>query len=605
MLRKNIGKNQKNSVEKKNNSGLVLPKSLWKFYFKYAVSASTFSLVAWAVSFFIVAMDGVLFPNFQRWFVALFENPVPAGQTFMQYAMPTIILITGLLLMIDVFMFLRNWAYAHWSPKIQNRISVVLNDYVHGQSMSFWTGRMAGKIHAQISYVSRGFESVIEFWRIFGLFVVIAINMGLILSINKYVALIFVVVFILRAGYSWAMIKPMTNATKDASAASSELSGRNVDSLVNFSVVKLFAGARKEKEYLKPLRDKNIEKHLRKSFVQRFFWGVPMIVWDICYGLTLFLCVYLYVRGEITVAEIVFTNSVFFTVMGTIGQIVNQIPVITDNLGAAAKAYEELVVPIDVQDSPNAHPLVVSCGKIEFRNVSFRYKRKWVLRNFNLVIKSGERVGLVGPSGAGKTTLVNLLMRFYEPTHGQILIDGQDIREVSQDSLRENIAFIPQEPTMFNRTLRENIAYGRNNATLQDVKQAAKRAMAHEFITGTDKKYDSLVGDRGIKLSGGQRQRIAIARAFLKDAPILVLDEATSALDSETEVCIQKSFDELAQGRTTLAIAHRLSTLRNMDKIVVLQQGRVVEQGTHTQLLRKHGEYARLWNMQSGGFLQE
>ena len=445
---------------------------------------------------------------------------------------------------------------------------------------------------------------MIEFWRIFGLFVVIAINMGLILSINKYVALIFVVVFILRAGYSWAMIKPMTKATKDASAASSELSGRNVDSLSNFSVVKLFAGARKEKEYLKPLRDKNIEKHLRKSFVQRFFWGVPMIVWDVCYGLTLFLCVYLYVRGEITVAEIVFTNSVFFTVMGTIGQIVNQIPVITDNLGAASKAYEELVVPIDVQDVPNAPNLVVTRGKIEFRNVSFKYKRKWVLRNFNLIINSGERVGLVGPSGAGKTTLVNLLMRFYEPTYGQILIDDQDICCVSQDSLRENIAFIPQEPTMFNRTLRENIAYGRNGATLRDIQTASKRAMAHEFIMGTDKKYDSLVGDRGIKLSGGQRQRIAIARAFLKDAPILVLDEATSALDSETEVCIQKSFDELARGRTTLAIAHRLSTLRNMDKIVVLQQGRVVEQGTHTQLLRKRGEYARWWNMQSGGFLQ-
>lgn len=605
MLHRIIGKNRKNSVKKEKSSGLVLPKSLWKFYFKYAVSGSTFSLVAWAVSFFIVAMDGVLFPNFQRWFVALFENPVPAGQTFMQYAMPTIILITGLLLMIDVFMFLRNWAYAHWSPKIQNRISVVLNDYVHGQSMSFWTGRMAGKIHAQIMYVSRGFESVIEFWRIFGLFVVIAINMGLIFSINKYVAIIFVVVFVLRAAYSWAMIKPMTRATKDASGASSELSGRNVDSLSNYSVVKLFAGARKEKEYLQPLRKKNIEKTMHKSFIQRLFWGVPMLIWDVCYGLTLFLCAWLYMQGKITVAEIVFTNSVFFTVMGTIGQIVNQIPTITDTLGAAAKAYEELVVPLDVMDAENATPLVVSHGKIEFRNVSFRYKKKWILRDFNLTIKPGERIGLVGASGAGKTTLVNLLMRFYEPAHGQILIDGQDIRGITQDSLRESIAFIPQEPTMFNRTLRENIAYGRSGATIRDVRSAAKRAMAHEFIMGTDKKYDSLVGDRGIKLSGGQRQRIAIARAFLKNAPILVLDEATSALDSETEVCIQKSFDELAQGRTTLAIAHRLSTLRNMDKIVVLESGRVIEQGTHAQLLRKRGEYARLWNMQSGGFLQE
>ena len=605
MLHRIIGKNRKNSVKKEKSSGLVLPKSLWKFYFKYAVPGSTVALIGWAISFFIVSMDGVLFPNFQRWFVALFENTVPAGLTFIQYAMPTIILIGVLLLVIDTFSLVGRTFYSRWSPNIQNRVSVVLNDYVHNQSMSFWTGRMSGKIHTQIMYVARGFESVVEFWRIICLFAVIAINMGLIFSINKYVAIIFVVVFVLRAAYSWAMIKPMTRATKDASGASSELSGRNVDSLSNYSVVKLFAGARKEKEYLQPLRKKNIEKTMHKSFIQRLFWGVPMLIWDVCYGLTLFLCAWLYMQGKITVAEIVFTNSVFFTVMGTIGQIVNQIPTITDTLGAAAKAYEELVVPVDVMDAENATPLVVSHGKIEFRNVSFRYKKKWILRDFNLTIKPGERIGLVGASGAGKTTLVYMLMRFYEPAHGQILIDGQDIRGITQDSLRESIAFIPQEPTMFNRTLRENIAYGRSGATIRDVRSAAKRAMAHEFIMGTDKKYDSLVGDRGIKLSGGQRQRIAIARAFLKNAPILVLDEATSALDSETEVCIQKSFDELARGRTTLAIAHRLSTLRNMDKIVVLESGRVIEQGTHAQLLRKRGEYARLWNMQSGGFLQE
>ena len=196
-------------------------------------------------------------------------------------------------------------------------------------------------------------------------------------------------------------------------------------------------------------------------------------------------------------------------------------------------------------------------------------------------------------------------MRFYDPNQGAILIDGQDIRTVSQESLRECISFIPQEPTMFNRTLRENIAYGKPDATMREIHRASKQAEAHNFIMGTDKKYDSMVGDRGIKLSGGQRQRIAIARAFLKNAPILVLDEATSALDSETEVCIQKSFDELAAGRTTLAIAHRLSTLRNMDKIVVLKSGHVIEMGTHAQLLRRRGEYARLWNMQSGGFIQE
>lgn len=582
-----------------------LPKSLWKFYFRYAVHGSKGALIAWGIFFFIVAMDGVLFPNFQRWFIALFENPVPNGMTFIQHALPTIIFITSLLLLIDVSALFRGMFHARWSAPTKNRISVVLNDYIHSQSMSFWTGRMSGKVHAQILYVSDGFQAVEDFWRIVCMMAVVFINVGLILSINTYVAVIFGIVFVFRALYSWAMVKPMNRASKDASAASSELSGRNVDSISNFSVVKLFAGASRERAYLEPSRQKNIAARIHSFFVQRFFWGVPMIIWDICYGATLLLCVWLYMQGKITVAEIVFTNSVFFTVMGTIGQIVNQIPNITDKLGAASKAYNELAVPVDVVDVPNAPALVVSKGEIEFRNVSFKYKQKWVLRNFNLKIAPGERVGLVGPSGAGKTTLVNLLMRFYDPTHGEILIDGQDIKDISQDSLRENIAFIPQDPTMFNRTLFENIAYGKPGATVTDVRNAARRAMAHEFIVGTEKKYNSMVGDRGIKLSGGQRQRVAIARAFLKDAPILVLDEATSALDSETENCIQKSFDELALGRTTLAIAHRLSTLRNMDRIVVLKQGKVLEQGTHKQLLRLGGEYARLWKMQSGGFIKD
>lgn len=607
MLRRIIEKSSKSKKLKKNKNSkkTVLPRSIWKFYFKYAIPGSRGSLVAWAIFFFIVSMDGVLFPNFQRWFVALFENPVPDGVNFVQHALPTIIIIVALLLLIDISALFRGLFHARWSAPLRNRISVVLNDYLHGQSMSFWTGRMPGKIHTQIGYVADGFNVIEDFWRIIGMMAVVLINVGLILSINTYVAAIFGIVFVFRAIYSWIMVKPMSRASKNASSAASELSGRTVDSISNFSVVKLFAGTSRERAYLEPTRKKNIAARIHSFYIQRFFWGVPFVIWDICYGVTLFLSVLLYMRGEITVAEIVFTNSVFFTVMGTIGAIVNQIPTITERLSAATKAYSELVVPVDVIDAPNAPALHVSCGEIEFRNVSFKYKHKWVLRNFNLKIKCGERVGLVGPSGAGKTTLVNLLMRFYDPTHGEILVDGQNIRDISQDSLRESIAFIPQEPTMFNRTLRENIEYGKTGASEREIRDAAKRALAHKFIMGTEKKYDSMVGDRGIKLSGGQRQRIAIARAFLKNAPILVLDEATSALDSETETCIQQSFDELAAGRTTLAIAHRLSTLRNMDRIVVLNDGHVIEQGTHKSLLRKKGEYARLWKMQSGGFLQE
>ncbi len=587
----------------KQKSDTALPKSLWRFYLRYSVRGSIGAIVAWAVFFFIVSMDGVLFPNFQRWFIALFENPVPSGMTFIEYAWPTIVMIVSLLLLIDVSMLFRDVFYSRWGPLVQNRIWIKLSDYVYNQSMSFWTGRMAGKVHTQIMYVAKGVDAVIDFWRLTCLLVVVLINVGLIFSINTYVAIMFGIVFAMRAIYSWIMIKPMNRAAKEYSSSTSEVSGKSVDSISNFSIVKLFAGALHEKKYLDPARNNQIKQYKRKSFVQRWFWGFPMVLWDICYGVTLFLSVWLYMRGEITVAEIVFTNSVFFTVMGTIGQLVNQIPNITDVLGSAVRAYEELVVPVDVMDANNAPDLQVTCGEIEFRNVSFKYKRKWVLRNFNLKISCGERVGVVGASGAGKTTLVNLLMRFYDPTSGEILIDGQNIRDVSQDSLRRSIAFIPQEPTMFNRTLRDNIAYGKNDASLTAVRSAAKRAMAHDFIMATDKKYDSLVGDRGIKLSGGQRQRIAIARAFLKDAPILILDEATSALDSETEVCIQKSFDELATGRTTVAIAHRLSTLRNMDRIVVMQGGHIIEQGSHSALLRRGGEYARLWKMQSGGFI--
>ena len=582
-----------------------LPKSLWQFYFKYAMRGHWPLMIGYAILFMCVMSDGVLFPNYQRWFIALFEQTPPAGQSFVEFALPTILFITGLFILWDVCLILRGMLHGRWQPIISNQISDVLNDFVQHQSMSFWTGRMAGKINSQINYVQTGFSVIMNFLEIFGSILMILINVGLILEINSYVALIFAIVFVFRLVYGLALMKPMSNSAKTASEENSSLSGKIVDSISNYSVVKLFAAADAEREYLKPARKKTIKTRIYSFFIQRWFWGLPNFVWDIAFGITMLLCVILFSNGNILVSEIVFTMSVFFNVMGMISRIIGQIPDVVEKLGSAKKSYDELNVELSVRDVENAPDLMVSHGKIEFKNVWFKYKRKWVLRDFNLTIKPGERVGLVGPSGAGKSTLVHLLMRFYDPTRGEILIDGQNIRNVTQDSLRRSIAFIPQEPTLFNRTIRENIEYGKPGASIRQIHDASRRAAAHDFIMGTEKKYDSMVGDRGIKLSGGQKQRIAIARAFLKNAPILVLDEATSALDSETEIAIQKSFDELARGRTTLAIAHRLSTLRNMDKIVVLNDGNVVEYGTHGQLLRRRGEYARLWKMQSGGFLQE
>lgn len=551
-------------------------------------------------------LNSTWWPISQRKIIALFEAQIPAGMDFVAYAAPTILLIIGVFLFCDILDGLQNTVSARWRPRAQENISEALNDYVHHQSMSFFTGRIPGKINSQINYVFGGFNLLWDFTAIIATVGVIILNMGLVLSINSYVAMVLGFAFSFRVIYSFAMVKLVNKASKNASEASSTLAGHVVDSIGGFAIVKLFSGSASEKKWLRAFRAENIKRRIHSSFIQRLMWLVPLFLWDILFGVVLFIMVWLYAQGVMKVSEVVFTLAAYQVIMGNIGHIARSIPNIMDVVGSATQSYRELIKPIEIQDIPNAPDLDVHGGKIEVRDVSFRYGKRNVLDKFSLSIKSGEKIGIVGLSGAGKTTLVNLLMRFYDPVRGAIYIDGQNIHDVSQDSLRSNIAFIPQEPTMFNRSLRDNIGYGRASATDAEIRKAAKFAQADKFIMSTSKKYDSMVGDRGIKLSGGQRQRVAIARAFLKDAPILILDEATSALDSETEAAIQESFEKLSRGRTTIAIAHRLSTLRNMDRIVVMDRGKIVENGTHGQLVRKKGGvYAKLWKMQSGGFLQE
>jgi ATP-binding cassette subfamily B protein len=263
----------------------------------------------------------------------------------------------------------------------------------------------------------------------------------------------------------------------------------------------------------------------------------------------------------------------------------------------------------EILDKPHAKPLRVTKGELALNDVNFQYSDsaadKSVFSNLNLTIKPGEKVGLVGPSGGGKSTLTRLLLRFEDINDGTINIDSQNIAEVTQASLRQAVSYVPQEPLLFHRTIHENIAYGHQDADMDKIKKAAKQAHAHEFIEELAEGYETIVGERGVKLSGGQRQRIAIARAILKDAPILILDEATSALDSESEVLIQKALWKLMENRTAIVIAHRLSTIQKMDRILVLEGGSIVEQGTHTALLKQKGTYAKLWAHQSGGFIEE
>lgn len=583
-----------------------LPKKLLSFYWKYGFCEHKSSLVLWMIGFLFMAIgNGVLFPNFQRWVVALFENPIPETVNLILYALPTIILITLTNMSLTTSELISSTVASRVQPVIRNQISETLTGYTHKQSMSFWVNKMAGSINSQIGYIENGTQAFFNIFDIVCRVLVIILNGTLLFAINRYVAYMFVFAIFFRILYAYFLRKKVKSSSEELSSVTSKLNGKLVDSFSNYTIVKLFAGANKERQTLEKPRSEKIEKSIYSRYAIRLFWGIPGILWDLMFGATIVFSCLLYQRGEMMISEIVYTISVYLNVMGMIGMIINKFPDIIDMTASAKKAYKELVIPLDIVDKENAKRLQIKNGEIKFNNIYFKYRNRYVLKNLSLTIKPGERVGIVGSSGAGKTTLVNLLMRFYEPQHGNIQIDGIDINDVTQDSLRENIAFIPQEPTMFNRTIGENIGYGKYNSTVKEIRAAAKKASADKFIMDTEKGYNSLVGDRGIKLSGGQKQRIAIARAFLKNAPVLVLDEATSALDSETELAIQKSFDKLSHGRTTIAIAHRLSTLRNMDRIVVIDKGVIVEQGTHNALLRKRGEYYRLWKMQSGGFLQE
>lgn len=389
------------------------------------------------------------------------------------------------------------------------------------------------------------------------------------------------------------------------SAASSKYRGEINDVITNIQAVRQYARLGHEYNALNESLTDRVEKD-RKQWASGE-WN--HVVNNILAALLMVLMVggiyLLLVSGRADIGAMVTVMILMYRVSGIMIDLGDWMNRMIRNYGQVEEGLAEIMVPYELADTSDAQSLSVENGNINFRNVQFNYEENKVFDNFNLSVNTGQRVGLVGPSGAGKTTFVSLLLRQHDLDNGSITIDGQDISKVTQDSLREHIAVVPQEPLLFHRTIRENIAYGKPDATEDEIIAVAKKAQAHEFITDLPEGYDTLVGERGVKLSGGQKQRVAIARAMLKDAPILVLDEATSALDSESEVAIQKALHELMAGKTVVAIAHRLSTLREMDRIIVMENGKVIEDGTHKGLSESGGTYQRLWEHQAGGFLQE
>lgn len=483
--------------------------------------------------------------------------------------------------------------------------------YLLKQSVSFYQDDFAGRIATKVMQTSLAVrETVMKLLDVLVYILVYFTSMlVMIASADLRLVIPMLVWLALYVGLQWYFVPRLKSVSTEQADARSTMTGRIVDSYTNITTVKLFAHTQKEAEYAKSSMRIFLDTVYRQM---RLVTGISVSVQIINYLLAFSIAavsIALWTDSAITVGAIAIAVSLALRLNGMSQWIMWEISSLFENIGTVTDGMNTLSKTTIIQDEPNAKALVVNHGKIDFNQVCFHYgEQTGVIEDLNLNIKAGEKVGLVGRSGAGKSTLVNLLMRFYDVEKGQINIDDQDIKTVKQDSLRSQIGMVTQDTSLLHRTIRENILYGNPSASEEQLDRAIKQAQAYDFIQGLSDPngnhgLDAQVGERGVKLSGGQRQRIAIARVLLKNAPILLLDEATSALDSEVEAAIQESLYELMQGKTVIAIAHRLSTIAAMDRLIVLDQGRVVEQGTHHELIAAGGIYAQLWAHQTGGFL--
>ena len=482
-----------------------------------------------------------------------------------------------------------------------------------GQSLSFYQDEFAGRVSAKVMQTALAVRDTVM--TIADMLVYVAvyfITSGLVLAaLDSWLLLPFLIWIVLFGTILKLFIPRLAKTAERQADARSLMTGRVTDAYSNIATVKLFSHGAREAAYAK----RSMEEFMLTVHAQM---RLATSLDTLTYAMNIFLIlstavlgVILWQYGKVGVGAIATATAMTLRVNGLSRWIMWESARLFENIGTVNDGMSTLTKPHTIVDKPNCPPLKVKKGEIQFNDITFAYDpTKPLLNHFNLTIKPGEKVGLIGRSGAGKSTIVNLLLRFYEAQQGTITIDGQNVSDVQQESLRSQIGLVTQDTSLLHRSVRDNIIYGRPSATDEEMMRAAERAEAANFIPFLSdaqgrKGYDAHVGERGVKLSGGQRQRIAIARVMLKDAPILLLDEATSALDSEVEAAIQESLDKMMENKTVIAIAHRLSTIAAMDRLIVLDKGKIVEQGTHAELLEQNGLYAKLWKHQSGGFLSE
>ena len=480
-----------------------------------------------------------------------------------------------------------------------------------GQSLSFYQDEFAGRVSAKVMQTALAVrDTVLTIADMLVYVVVYFVTSGLVLaSLDSWFLVPFFVWIVLFITILRLLIPRLSKTAQRQADARSLMTGRITDAYSNIATVKLFSHGAREAGYAKRSMEEfmvtvHAQMRLATSLDSLTYINNVVLILS-----TAIIGVLLWQQGLVGVGAIATSTAMALRVHGLSRWIMWESARLFENIGTVNDGMNTLTKPQTILDKPNCPPLNVTRGEIKFNDLSFAYDpAKPLLSYFNLTIKPGEKVGLIGRSGAGKSTIVNLLLRFYEAQQGTITIDGQNIMDVQQESLRSQIGLVTQDTSLLHRSVRDNIVYGRPSATEQEMFDAAARAEAADFIPFLSdaqgrKGYDAHVGERGVKLSGGQRQRIAIARVMLKDAPILLLDEATSALDSEVEAAIQESLDKMMENKTVIAIAHRLSTIAAMDRLIVLDHGQIVEQGTHAELLAQNGLYAKLWQHQSGGFL--
>ncbi len=580
----------------------TFPAFLWHFIKPKAGSflILTIAMLGWSV-------QESVYPYFIKLIIDKIANSPADKSLIFSTLSTTLIAGVALWLLIEIGFRTYDFLSARVYPRFQAEVRTALFEYATLHSHQFFSDNFAGSIGSKISRMSDAIANVIIVLLTIFFPVVFAffISTFILFQSKPLFAYIMFGWFILHLSITYFFTRRCALYSSNHSAAVTTLNGKIIDAFSNIMNVRLFSHRRHEMRYLSHYQSEEIKRAYRLlhyNAVMKCCLGIAsqlFVFTMIGFG------IYSWREDWITIGELTLVLS-SLNLIGLAWYMGMHLIKVYEDVGTCKEALTIVQKTHDIVDIPQAKPIHITKGEIVFDNVTFNYTRnRNIFKDKTVTLRAGEKVGLVGFSGSGKTTFVNLILRYFDVESGRILIDGQDIKTVTQDSLREQIALIPQDTTLFHRNLMENIRYGKLTASDAEVIEASKKAHCHEFIEYMEHGYETLVGERGIKLSGGQRQRIAIARAIVKNAPILILDEATSSLDSITEKYIQDSLKHLMDKRTTVVIAHRLSTLSGMDRILVFQNGQIIEDGTHKALLAKGGHYAQLWNMQAGGFLPD